>query len=73
MVLLWRSGGVQDKRRAYLRDREEAEEAGDLLIRGYTEGEVEEGRLEMFQGKKVCSKGVGAQSWLCCFHGGWKG
>lgn len=64
IVLLWMSGKVQDKRRERTRltlERKEAEEAGGLQIKNDTEGKAEEGRLEMFQGRRA-----GAQSCLCC-------
>lgn len=44
IVLLWMSRRVQDKRRERLTwEREEAEEAGGLRIKSYTEGKAEEG------------------------------
>lgn len=61
ITLLWMCGRVQDKRRERTRltsEKEEAEEAGDLQIKSYTEGKAEEGWLETFQGRRVCSKGI---------------
>lgn len=73
IVLLWMSGRVQDKRRERTRltsEGEEVEEAGGLRIKSYTEGKAEEGWLEKFQGRRVCSKGAGAQSCLRCLQEG---
>ena len=67
------SGKVQDKRRERIRltsEREEAEEAGGLRIKSYTEGKAEEGWLEKCQGRRVCIKGAGAQSCLYCLEMG---
>lgn len=72
-MLLWMNGRVQDKRRKRTRltsERKEAEEAGGLWTKSYTEGKVEEGWLEKFQGRRVCSEWAGAQSWPRCLQAG---
>lgn len=72
IALLWMNGRVQDKRRERTRltlEKEEAEEAGGLRIKSYTEGKVQEGWMEKFQGRRVYRKEAGAQSWPRCLQG----
>ena len=61
--------GKRRERTRLTLEREEAEEAGGLRIKSYTDGKAEEGWLEKFQGRRVCSKRAAAQSWPRCLQG----